>query len=230
MTGAYDYGLWALVAFHVGLLVFFAVSFLAPRGRGEWRSFGALAAFIVALYTEMYGFPLTIYLLTALLGRLPFPEPFAHASGNLWASLFIGSDWAGRLFMGLGGLIVGVGAVLVIRAWSAIHGARGRLVTEGPYALIRHPQYVGLALFVVGALVQWPTLPTLLMAPVLLVVYARLARREEAELETRFGDTFRRYRAAVPAFLPGIRSTNRATSTPRVDGLAAREEPVTPKR
>ncbi|MGH7320711.1 MAG: methyltransferase family protein [Candidatus Rokuibacteriota bacterium] len=228
MTGAYDYGLWGLVAFHVALFVFFGVSFLAPRGRGEWRSFGALAAFIVALYTEMYGFPLTIYLLTALLGRLPFPEPFAHASGNLWASLFLDSDWAGGFFMGLGGLIVVVGSALVVTGWSAIHEARGGLVTEGLYGRIRHPQYVGLALFVLGALVQWPTVPTLLMAPALLVAYARLARRDEAELAAKFGDGFRRYRPAVPAFLPRMRSADRTASTTRMDGLAEPEEPATP--
>lgn len=230
MTGAYDYGLWWLVTFHVALFVFFGVSFLAPRGRGEWRSFGALAAFIVALYTEMYGFPLTIYLLAALLGRLPFPDPFAHASGNLWASLFVGSDWAGGFFMGLGGLIVVIGSVLVMGGWPAIHEARGGLVTEGLYARIRHPQYVGLALFVVGALVQWPTVPTLVMAPVLLVAYARLACREEAELEARFGDVYRQYRAVVSGFLPTTRPGDRTTSAPRADGLPAPREPATPNR
>jgi protein-S-isoprenylcysteine O-methyltransferase Ste14 len=132
--------------------------------------------------------------------------------------------------MGLGGLIAGVGAVLVMHGWSTIHGARGGLVMEGLYGRIRHPQYLGLALFVVGALVQWPTIPTLLMAPVLLVVYTRLARREEAELETRFGDAFREYRAAVPAFLPRVGSADRTHRAAPPHGLAAREDPVTPHR
>lgn len=204
MTGSYEYGLWGLVAIHVVLFVFFGVSFLAPRGRREWRSFGVLVAFLVALFTEMYGSPLTIYLLTALLGRLPFPEPFAHASGNLWASLLIGSDWAGGFFMGLGGLLTVLGGLLVAAAWTAVHAAGGDLVTHGLYDRVRHPQYAGMIVFIVGALVQWPTLPTLVMAPVLVAAYVRLARREDAELEAVFGDTYRQYRALVPAFVPQI--------------------------
>lgn len=213
MTGPYEYGLWALVVFHVGIFVFFGLSFLRPRRRPEWRSMGAFAAFLVALYTEMYGFPLTIYLLTSWLGRFPVPEPFAHASGNLWASLFL-SGWGGGLFMGLGGVVILLGVVLMAKGWQAIYGGQGRLVTGGIYGKVRHPQYAGLGLLVLGALIQWPTLLTAVMAPVLLVSYARLAWREERELEARFGEAYRAYRQRVPAFIPRRRLSHARAGIP----------------
>jgi methanethiol S-methyltransferase len=200
----YDYGWWPMVAVHVGLGLAFVWGYLRPARRREWRSLGVASAFVVALFTEMYGFPLTIYLLTALLGRAPFPDPFAHASGNLIASLLgLGADWAGA-FMAIGGILVLAGVSVVASAWHRVHAARGGLVTEGPYAVVRHPQYSGLLLAVLGALVQWPTLPTLLMAPALLVTYYRLARREEREVERRFGPRWRAYRDRTPMFVPRL--------------------------
>lgn len=197
----YDYGLWPLVVLNVMLFLVFAFSFLRPTVRREWHSLGVLSAFVLALFTEMYGFPLTIYLLAALLGRVPAGQPFSHESGNLWASLFLDPLWGGA-FMLVGGLLVGGGLWLVAGAWRLIHSARGELVTAGPYALLRHPQYAGLILSIFGALIQWPTLITLVMAPVLVVTYWRLAAREEREMEARFGDTYRTYRERVPAFVP----------------------------
>jgi protein-S-isoprenylcysteine O-methyltransferase Ste14 len=200
---SYDYGWWPVVALHVGLVLAFVLSYLRPARPREWHSFGVLGAFFVALYTEMYGFPLTIYLLTALLGRTPFPDPFAHNSGNLIASLLgLGEQWAG-LFMLLGGIIMVLALVIVGSSWRRIHGAEGKkLVTDGPYAVVRHPQYTGLMLGILGALVQWPTLPTLLMAPILVFTYYWLARREERELEKQFGDEYAAYRARTPMLLP----------------------------
>jgi protein-S-isoprenylcysteine O-methyltransferase Ste14 len=201
--GRYDYGWWPLVALHVGLVLAFVLGYLRPARPREWRSFGVVGAFFVALYTEMYGFPLTIYLLTALLGRAPFPDPFAHNSGNLIASLLgLGGWWAG-LFMLLGSIIMVLAVVIVASSWRRIHDADGeKLVTDGPYAVVRHPQYTGLMLGILGALVQWPTLITLLMAPILVFTYYRLARREERELEKRFGDEYAVYRKRTPMLLP----------------------------
>lgn len=197
----YDYGLWWLVAIHVVWLVVFALAFLRPARTREWRSLGVLTAFVVALYVEMYGFPLTIYALTTLLGHLPVPQPFAHDSGNLWASLVLGPAMAGPL-MFVGGLLILAGALVLAPAWSTLHRARGRLVTHGPYGVIRHPQYSGLFLIIVGALVQWPTVLTVLMAPVLVIAYVRLAWREERELEARCGEAYRNYQRRVPGFVP----------------------------
>lgn len=203
MSGTYDYGLWGLVAFHIGVFVVFGAALLQPAKRREWRSMGAFTAFIVALYTEMYGFPLTIYLLTAWLGRYPAAEPFAHASGNLWATLVLGG-WSAGLLMGLGGVLIIAGVALVVSGWRSIHSTPAGLVTDGIYATMRHPQYTGIGITILGALIQWPTLLTLLMAPVLLATYGRLARLEERELEARFGDAYRAYRARVPRFLPAL--------------------------
>jgi protein-S-isoprenylcysteine O-methyltransferase Ste14 len=99
--------------------------------------------------------------------------------------------------------------VLLERAWRQIHRAQGALVTEGLYAHVRHPQYSALFLLIVALLIQWPTLLTVAMAPVLIVAYVRLARREEAGLLTRFGDTYRAYVRSVPAFVPRLRGAPR---------------------
>jgi len=208
MTDPYEYGLWHLVLFHVAIFAFFGLSFLRPGRRREWRSMGAFVAFVVALYTEMYGFPLTIYLLTTWLGRFPVAAPFAHASGNLWASLALGG-WGAGLFMTLGGLVILLGALIMGQGWQAIHAARGGLVTEGIYGRVRHPQYAGIGLVVFGALIQWPTLLTLAMAPVLLLSYVRLARREEREMEAHFGEDYHAYRERVPGFIPRWRPRHR---------------------
>lgn len=203
MQQTYDYGMWVVVAINAALFIGFVASYLAPAGRREWRSLGALTAFIIALFTEMYGFPLTIYLLSLYLGRLPFADPFAHASGNLWVSLFLTPDWS-VVFMALGFLPILVGGTLVTMGWERIHRAKGDLVTDGIYATIRHPQYAGLFLAILGSLIWWPSAITMLMAPVLLWNYYRLARREERELEAQFGEAYRQYRERVPAFVPRL--------------------------
>lgn len=135
----YDYGLWPIAAIHAVWLLGFGVAFLRPARRREWRSLGILTGFVVALYVEMFGFPLTIYLLTALLGQFPVAEPFAHLSGNLWATLVLGQWMAGPLML-VGGLIILAGTLVLPVAWKRIYRAQGALVTAGPYAVVRHPQ------------------------------------------------------------------------------------------
>lgn len=200
----YEYGFWPVVMFHVAWLLGFVLTFLRPAGRREWRSLGIFSAFVVALYVEMFGFPLTIYVLTALIGSLAVPEPFAHASGNLWATLVLGQWIAGPLML-VGGLVMLAGILVLGAAWKRVYRAQGALVTAGPYAVVRHPQYSGLFLVILGALVQWPTILTVLMAPILVGAYVRLAWGEERELETRFGTAYLGYRGRVPGFVPALR-------------------------
>jgi protein-S-isoprenylcysteine O-methyltransferase Ste14 len=195
--------MWLAVVINVVLILGFALSFLAPKGKWEWRSLGVFTGFLVALFSEMYGFPLTIYVLTTILGsKYPVLTPFSHVNGHL-LKVFLGG---GPVLFGLihllsNGLMV-VGIVIMGKGWKRIHAAAGALVTDGVYGRIRHPQYSGLFLVSVGLLIQWPTLVSLVLWPIMFTVYYRLAMKEEREMIRLFGETYLRYRASVPAFFP----------------------------
>lgn len=210
MIESYAYGMWPLVMINAGIFIFFVLSFLKPKRRWEWRSMGTYSAFVVALFTEMYGFPLTIYILTSILGsRYPATNPFSHLSGNLLAVFFGGSEYISGLFMFLGGAVMFIGLIIMGRAWKQIHKANGELVTSGIYDRLRHPQYFGLFLITVGMLIQWPTIITLVMWPILMLMYYQLACQEEKEMESHFGQSYAAYRQRVPMFLPRLVSASR---------------------
>ena len=204
------YGLWSLVILNSAIFILFAFSFFKPATSRDWRSFGAFSAFLVALFTEMYGFPLTIYLLSGWLqSRFPGVNWLAHDSGHLLEMWF---GWKSNPHFGpfhlLSYALVGGGFVLLASAWKVLYRARRahHLAADGPYAFIRHPQYAAFVLIMLGFLVQWPTLLTLAMFPILVWMYARLARREEEEMLAAFGEDYRRYAAATPAFFPRRRA------------------------
>lgn len=202
------YGLWTLVAINSAVFIIFAFSFARPQSPRDWRSFGAFSAFVVALFTEMYGFPLTLFLLSGWLSStLPGVDLQSHDAGHLLEVLF---GWKANPHFGpfhvLSNLLIVGGFWLLASAWKVLYAAQRlrRLATTGPYARVRHPQYVGFVAIMLGFLLQWPTVVTLAMFPILVWMYARLARREEAEMLALFGDDYRRYRASVPAFLPKL--------------------------
>jgi len=203
------YGLWPLVVINVAVFAMFAFSFTHPRTARDLRSFGAFTAFLVALFTEMYGFPLTIYLLSGWLqGRYPGLDLLSHNSGHLWETL-LGSEGDPHLnpLHLLSGFLIAGGFILLAAAWRVLYAAQQahRLATTGPYAHVRHPQYAGFTLIMLGFLVQWPTILTLAMFPILVGMYVRLARREEREVRAEFGETYARYAAVTPAFIPRLR-------------------------
>src|SRR5689334_12615258 len=172
------YGLWTLVVLNSLVFIIFAFSFGKPQSPRDWRSFSAFSAFVVALFTEMYGFPLTIYLLSGWLQtRYPGIDLMSHNAGHLWSTLFglKGDPHLSFLHL-LSTAIIIAGFFLLGAAWRVLYAAQtaGRLATAGPYSYVRHPQYVGFITILFGFLLQWPTLLTLLMFPLLVVMYVHL--------------------------------------------------------
>jgi protein-S-isoprenylcysteine O-methyltransferase Ste14 len=200
------YGLWSLVIINSVVFIFFAYSFFKPQTGRDWRSLGAFGAFIVALFTEMYGFPLTIYFLSGWLqSQYPGVDWLSHDAGHLLETMF---GWKANPHFGpfhmLSIVLIGGGFLLIAAAWRVLYDAQqhGALATTGPYSYVRHPQYVGFILIMFGFLLQWPTILTLAMFPVLVWMYVRLARQEERDALATFGNAYANYAARVPGFFP----------------------------
>ena len=187
---------WACIV-NAGVFILF-VLFIPYRTRIEWRSKGVFSAFILALFAEMFGIPFLFYILSPFLGynipviTLPGLPPF-----QITRHFFI-AGWPG-VFMGSWMTLVGMG--LVFAGWSQIHKAE-ELVTTGLYKYIRHPQYTGMFLIIIGWVFHWATFVTVLMFPVLLVMYYKLARREEKELLQQYKDEYQIYCQNTSMFLP----------------------------
>ena len=213
------YGLWSLVIIDSAFFLFFAFSFFKPKTTRDWRTFGTFSAFIVALFVEIYGFPLTIYLLLPwLTRRFPGVDPLGHDFGHLWYTLlgFHGNPHWNPIHI-LSNVLIFGGFILLSSAWTVLYRAQrtGTLATTGAYAHVRHPQYVAFILIMFGFLLQWPTLITLVLFPILAVTYMRLARREEAEVRATFGAEWDRYAAHTPAFIPSLTAAHQDMGHPR---------------
>ncbi len=193
------YGDWTMV---LGWFLIFAVFiiFIPFNRKSQTKPASVYVAFIVASALEMFGIPLSMYFLAWAFG---FQVPL----GLLWGHTLEG-------VIGYWGMYIGfalnlAGAALIFLGWRDIHRrywaaeeGSGELVTDGIYSLSRHPQYAGFILMTLGLLVHWATLPLLIMWPLLVIQYIRLARREEAEMEEEFGDAYKEYQERVPMFIP----------------------------
>ncbi|WP_396586528.1 methyltransferase family protein [Bermanella sp. R86510] len=216
MHGESAYGLWTLVILNSAIFIFFAFSFTKPQTKTDWRSLGAFSAFVIALFTEMYGFPLTIYFLSGWLAqKYPGVDFLSHENGHLLHTLFgfEGNAHFDPLHIASNVFIV-LGFFLLASAWSVLHTAQQNrsLATTGWYARCRHPQYIAFILIMFGFLLQWPTIPTVVMFPILVVVYVRLAKREERTAIKEFGEEYRRYIASTPAWFPKFNTSEVASN------------------
>ena len=202
MEDVIGYGRWGLVVFYLILVGLFVYGILRPRTRVEWRSMGLAQAFVVALYAEMYGLPLTLYGVAWLTGQSEYVSDHFH--GHAWPYLFGWGDWGAVIFDVVGQALILVGAGIALLGWRTLYRHRDGVALGGVYRWVRHPQYLGFVLFLTGSVVNWPTLPTLLMYPVLVATYYRLARAEEQEMRERASDAYGQYAASTGFLIPGL--------------------------
>lgn len=202
------YGLWGLVILNSVLFVGFAFSFFKPQTKTDWRTFSAFSAFIIALFVEMYGFPLSIFLFSGWLAtRYPGVDFLTHDNGHLIHTLLgMKGNPHWDVFHILSNVFIFGGFLMLSNAWHTLWKAQRRqqLAQTGIYAYLRHPQYVAFILIMFGFLLQWPTLPTLVMFPILTMMYVRLSFREEKIADAEFGESYRRWAAVTPRFIPRL--------------------------
>ncbi len=202
------YGLWGLAIVNSVIFVAFAFSFFKPQTKTDWRTFSAFSAFLVALFVEMYGFPLSIYLLSGwLASKYPGVNFFTHDSGHLIHTLLrMKGDPHFDIFHILSNVFIFGGFLMLSYSWHTLWKAQRahRLAKTGLYARMRHPQYSAFILIMLGFLLQWPTLVTLAMFPVLVFMYVRLALREEKVAQQEFGQEYEQWAAVTPRFFPKL--------------------------
>ncbi|MGE0665757.1 MAG: isoprenylcysteine carboxylmethyltransferase family protein [Sphingomonadales bacterium] len=201
-------GLWGLAIINSVIFVAFAFSFFKPQTKTDWRTFGAFSAFVVALFVEMYGFPLSIYLLSGWLSsKYPGVNFFTHDSGHLIHTLLrMKGDPHFDPFHILSNVCIFGGFLMLSYAWHTLWKAQRdhRLAITGLYARMRHPQYSAFILIMFGFLLQWPTLITLVMFPALVSMYVRLALLEEKKASHEFGSEYEQWARVTPRFFPRL--------------------------
>lgn len=170
-----------------------------------------MQAFIISLYAEMYGFPLTIYLLVRFFGL-----DRHYMSASLWSTLLGMGETGMMVAMVFGYALVAIGLGILAQGWREVYRATQQdvLAKTGLYAMVRHPQYTGLLLGLFGeGVVHWPTIFSVTLFPLICFAYTLLARKEEARMLTQFGEAYRQYCLQEPRFIPRWRNWRQFSRT-----------------
>ncbi len=196
------YGNWQLVIASIIVSSFIFTVFLAKPKKMNWKTYGLTEAFIISLFTEMFGIPLTIYILSSYFN---ITIPLNGLTGHLWATLLtltgiLDLETGVLIVMTASLILIGIGTLMLIGGWVQVYRNRESIADTGLYSYVRHPQYLGIMLIITGFMVQWPTLPTLIMYPILINIYYRQAIKEEEVMLGRFGDKYRSYMEKTPRF------------------------------
>jgi len=162
----------------------------------------AYMAFVLAFAIEMHGIPMSMYLISWIIGK-NLPE------GVLWGhTLFNQIGYTGLyiniVFAIIALLIISNGWYNIYHKYWSKESGRGKVVKTGVYKYIRHPQYTGFMLLTLGMMAGWATLPTILMWPFILWMYYRLAKREEKDMIEEFGEEYVMYKNKTKMFIPFI--------------------------
>lgn len=195
---------WAVIAWIITFGLF--LLFIPFYKKSQRKPSSVYLAFIIALALEMFGVPLSMYVISGVIGS-NLPE------GVLWGHTLVSAIGEWGMIAGIVCYLVGIG--LIVWGWRDIYkhywskdDGKGELVEKGLYRYIRHPQYTGFLLITLGMLLEWATLPLLIMWPMLVVLYYRLAKKEEKEMVAHFGDRYEAYRRRTSMFIPWPKAKN----------------------
>lgn len=187
---------WHIVILCILLFMAFLIP-LSYRRKANWVEYGLVSAFFVSLFIEMYGIPLTV-----LFASKYFFTPGTHLPPNIITFSFLGVGFGMDVGMTYGAILMLIGMFIIILGWVKLYRSTKKegLVTDGIYAYSRHPQYLGFILIILGWLFGWPTIITVVLAPILIYKYIRVCKTEEKEILKEFSE-YNDYKENVPLFI-----------------------------